>query len=193
MKSGKYSEYELKGTGYCIICSLIPMKTYVIQLSAHDDYHSVRDQMTWAKSARILLVLPKKGNILESRLDLVMLERQANDLGSQIALVTDDEIITGNADELNIPVFETIKEAQRQSWKTARKRKIYLSGKKRINSMSLISGQFRSIDLNGKQNSWVRVGIFGVGVISLLILLFFLFPSAEITLYPEKMKSSNAI
>lgn len=177
----------MKGAGYCIICSLIRMKTHIIQLSAHDDYHSVRDQMTWAKSARILLVLPKKGNILESKLDLVMLERQANDLGSQLALVTDDEIITGNADELKIPVFETIKEAQRQNWKTARKRKIYLSGKKCLDPMSLNPGQFRSIDINGKQNSWIRVGIFGVGVISLLILLYFLFPSAEIMLNPEKM------
>ena len=176
----------MKAAGYCIICSLIPMKTHVIQLSAHDDYHSVRDQMTWAKSARILLVLPKKGNILESKLDLVMLERQANDLGSQIALVTDDEIITGNADVLKIPVFETIKEAQRQNWKTARKRKTYTSGKKRLDPRSINPGQFRSIDLIGKQNSWLRVGIFGVGVISLLILLFFLFPSAEIILYPEK-------
>jgi hypothetical protein len=162
------------------------MKTHVIQLAAHDDYHSVRDQMTWAKSARILLVLPKKGNILESKLDLVMLERQANDLGSQIALVTDDEIITGNADQLKIPVFETIKEAQKQNWKTARKRKTYTSGKKGLDPRTFNPGQFRSIDLNGKQNSWVRVGIFGVGVISLLILLFFLFPSAEIILYPEK-------
>jgi hypothetical protein len=163
------------------------MKTHVIQLSAHDDYHSVRDQMTWAKSARILLVLPKKGNILESKLDLVMLERQANDLGSQIALVTDDEIITGNADELKIPVFETIKEAQRQNWKIVRKRKASISGKKRVDPLSFNPGQFRSIDLNGKQNSWIRVGIFGVGVISLLILLLFLFPSAEIILYPDKM------
>jgi hypothetical protein len=142
--------------------------------------------MTWAKSTRILLVLPKKGNILESKLDLVMLDRQANDLGSQIALVTDDEIITGNADQLKIPVFETIKEAQRQNWKTARKRKTYTSRKKGLDPRTFNPGQFRSIDLNGKQNSWVRVGIFGVGVISLLILLFFLFPSAEIILYPEK-------
>jgi hypothetical protein len=165
------SEFDLKDAGYCIICSLIPMKTHVIQLAAHDDYHSVRDQMTWAKSARILLVLPKKGNILESKLDLVMLERLANDLGSQIAIVTDDEIIIGNAEDLKIPVFETINEAQRQTWKTARKHKIYISGKNRLSQLLLNSGQFRTFESNGKQSSWLRVAIFGVGVISLLILL----------------------
>ena len=166
------------------------MKTHVIHLAAHDDYHSARDQMTWAKSARILLVLPKKGNILETRLDLVMLERQASDLGAQIALVTDDEIVSGNAEELKIPVFETIKEAQKQTWKTTRRRKVNTLEKKSFTRIHEKPDRSESRGFPGNKNSWVKIGIFTTGVVSVLFLLLFLIPSAEIEIYPEKMNQT---
>ena len=166
------------------------MKTHVIHLAAHDDYHSARDQMTWAKSARILLVLPKKGIILETKLDLVMLERQASDLGAQLALVTDDEIVSQNADELKIPIFETIKDAQKQTWKTSRRRKVNSLGKKSYPRMPEKPDRSDIIGYPGKNNPWVKVGIFTTGVVSVLFLLLFLIPNAEIEIYPEKMNQT---
>ncbi len=164
------------------------MKTHVIHLAAHDDYHSTRDQMTWGKSARILLVLPRKERILRSRLDLVLLERQAVALGAQLALVTDDELVLGNAEDLKIPVFETIKEAQQKSWKVSGKKKS--SG---INYKSHPPGKgnttpsrpVKRVDLG---NTWTRVFVFFLGVFAVIVLLLVLLPEAEIEITPASQR-----
>jgi hypothetical protein len=166
------------------------MKTHVIHLAAHDDYHSARDQMTWAKSGRILLVYPKKGRVLENQLDLILLQRQAADLGAQLALVTDDEIVTDHANELGIPVFETIKQAQRQTWRTSGKnRSLAIQQHQKIKRNLAAAARVHQKEKDF-QNTWIRVGIFSVGVISILFLLLFLFNSAEIRIYPEKITQS---
>jgi hypothetical protein len=57
------------------------MKTHVLQLDVHDDVISVRDKMAWAKTPRLVLVLPRRGRILERTLDLRHLQRHADGLG----------------------------------------------------------------------------------------------------------------
>lgn len=160
------------------------MKTHVIHLAAHDDYHSTRDQMTWAKSARILLVLPRKERILRTRLDLVLLDRQATALGTQLALVTDDEVVLGNAEELRIPVFETIKEAQKKTWKVTGKKKPMSFFHKPGRSVGVKEypnqSRFR-VDLG---NTWTRVIVFSLGVFAVIALLLVLLPEAEIEITP---------
>ena len=165
------------------------MKTHVIHLAAHDDYHSARDQMTWAKSARILLVLPKKERILRNKLDLVLLERQATSLGGQLAIVTSDEIVAGNAEELRIPVFETIKEAQRQSWKTGAKRKsrFYFRHRPRKEREAEFAHPNRAAIL---QNTWLRVTVFSLGVLAVLAILALLLPDAAITVMPKQSEQT---
>jgi hypothetical protein len=160
------------------------MKTHVIHLAAHDDYHSTRDQMTWAKSARILLVLPRKGQILRTRLDLVLLDRQAIALGAQLALVTDDEVVLGNAGELKIPVFETIKEAQKKTWKVTGKKKpmnfFHKSRRPELVKEYPNQSRFR-VDLG---NTWTRLIVFSLGVFAVIALLLVLLPEAEIEITP---------
>ena len=64
------------------------MKTHVIQLEPHDDVISIRDKMSWAKTGRILLVFPARVRSRFLTLDLRLLQRQAESLGAQLAVVT---------------------------------------------------------------------------------------------------------
>ncbi len=160
------------------------MKTHVIHLAAHDDYHSTRDQMTWAKSARILLVLPRKERVLRTRLDLVLLDRQATALGAQLALVSDDEVVLGNAEELKIPVFETIKEAQKKNWKVNGKKKplnIFHQPRRPVAEKEIPNQSKFRVDL---ANTWARVIVFSLGVFAVIALLLVLLPEAEIEITP---------
>ncbi len=63
------------------------MKTQIIALAAHDDLISVRDQMSWAKAPRILLVWPAREQVALKALDLRILQQHARELGAQMGLV----------------------------------------------------------------------------------------------------------
>ena len=97
------------------------MKTYILQLEPHDDLVSTRDKMGWAKDSRILLVWPENGQLLNRRLDLILLQRHSRRLGSQLALVTRDPEILYFAPRLGIPVFPTLQKAQGQHWHVPRR------------------------------------------------------------------------
>ena len=92
------------------------MKTHVIQPGPQDDLISVRDQMTWAKTSRIILVFPPRTHLLSRDLDLRLLKRHAGKLGAKLALVGRQKDIGRSAKELQIPVFSTVKEAQLANW-----------------------------------------------------------------------------
>ena len=66
------------------------MKTQLIPLETHDDLISIRDKMSWAKTPRILLVWPSKGQVGVRPLDLTLLRRHAVSLGAELGLVTRD-------------------------------------------------------------------------------------------------------
>ncbi len=86
------------------------MKTQILQLEAHDDVITVRDKLGWGQTGRVVLVWPKrkrsgtKVQLLTRRLDLVLLQRHAANLGLQIALVTSDPAVCTHARELYLPV-----------------------------------------------------------------------------------------
>jgi hypothetical protein len=97
------------------------MKTHIIQLEQYDDIVSARDKMSWAKGERILLVWPERGRVLYRRLDLVLLERQSSAQGAQLALVSQDPDVRYYAPRLGIPVFKSLRKAQRAVWRLPRR------------------------------------------------------------------------
>ncbi len=97
------------------------MKTHIIQLEQYDDIVSARDKMSWAKGERILLVWPERGRVLHRRLDLVLLERQSAAQGAQLALVSQDPDVRYYAPRLGIPVFKSLRKAQRAVWRLPRR------------------------------------------------------------------------
>ena len=84
------------------------MKTQVIQLEPYDDVISIRDKMSWAKTDRILLVIPRRSKILARILDIRLLQRHAELVGARLAIVTRNVHLRLIAQELEIPVFSKL-------------------------------------------------------------------------------------
>ena len=103
------------------------MKTQIILLEPHDDTISVKDKMEWSQTGRVVLVWPARAQLMDRRLDLVLLQRHSGFLGVQIALVTSDPEVRFNAGQLEIPVFRSVRKAQTGRWaRKRRKRSAYL-------------------------------------------------------------------
>ncbi len=167
------------------------MKTHIIQLDPYDDAVSVRDKMAWGKTPRILLVWPEKdGRILDSKLDLLLIKRRAVELGAQIALVTKNPEVRFWARALEIPVFNATRQAQTSRWRRRRRRTRFDIWRRRRAAEGPPDVLEMRRYARGARPAWVhsfpaRVGFFLLGVLSVLALAAFIFPSAQITLTPE--------
>ncbi|HBY09436.1 MAG TPA: hypothetical protein DEH22_17260, partial [Chloroflexi bacterium] len=176
------------------------MKTQIVQLEAHDDYISVRDRMEWGQTTRVLLVWPLKSKILNRRLDLLLLKRHSEMLGSQLALVTRDGDVRYHADTLDIPVYKSIREAEQSRWlRPHRKRQAKnaaASPKKEELSKSEL--EKRRAQAHPKTARWlthpvVRISFFTLGVLSMLFVAAIFIPSAEIRVTPSNITDASSI
>lgn len=160
------------------------MKTQIIRLESHDDVVSIRDKISWSKAARILLAFPRRRPPELRRLDLVLLQRSANQMGGQLALVTLEKDILEQAAQLGIPVFASIPAAQRGSWRIPlRKRKRFKrAGSRYTELVEKREGLGRS--QKPLESSWGRLLAFSLGVAGVLALTFFFFPAATIKVQP---------
>ena len=164
------------------------MKTQVISLDAEDDVVSILDRLLWSKAHRLILVWPKSGNVHVDLVNLVLIQRKAEKLGSQIAFVSDDSQFIPLADELGIPVFSSVKAAQRKAWRRPKK------GVRTFQRQMQTRG---SVDLHQKisptkielKNN-IRYLIFGISLLAVLTLFAFLIPSASIEIQPETQQQS---
>jgi len=160
------------------------MKTQIIRLESHDDYISIRDKMSWSKARRILLVLPRRRPPVLQRLDLLLLQRQAQALGGQVGLVTQDKDLIAEAQEVGMPVFPSIPAAQRIGWQSSSRRRKLLRFRKtrKIDSQTLRN--LLSQTHPKSENVWLRLLSFLLGVISFSGLMLFFLPSARIVVKP---------
>ena len=53
------------------------MKTTILQLELYDNHFSILDRMEWSHANRILLVWPKRVRLVEDKIDLLIIQRQA--------------------------------------------------------------------------------------------------------------------
>jgi hypothetical protein len=170
------------------------VKTQIVQLEPHDDYISIRDRMGWGQTTRILLVWPHRGHILRRRLDLTLIKRHSVALGSQLALVTRDREIRYQADRLNIPVYKSVREAEQSLWRSPRKRKkntwlkpvpYITEGEKHTKpDLSVMRDLAHPTPPRWLMHPVVRIGIFTVGVLSMLVVAAVFIPSADIIVTP---------
>ena len=163
------------------------MKTHVIQLEPYDDVTTVRDKMAWGKSARILLVWPEaEPHILNRRLDLVLIQRRAQELGSQLALVTRDADVHFYANDLSMPVFRDITRAQSTRW-LMRKRGMGLADDPA--ALPPIRVDVRAHRPRRKTDSYehivVRLLALLAGLLAVLAIAGVFIPRAQISLTPE--------
>ena len=73
--------------------------------------------MGWAQTTRVLLVWPPRGRILARRIDLMLLQRHARQLGAQLALITTDPLVREYAREVGLPAFRSLKASQGRPWR----------------------------------------------------------------------------
>ena len=181
------------------------MKTYILQLEAHDDIISTRDKLGWAKSGRILLVWPERGRVLHRRLDLELLKRHSQMVGAQLALVTKDPDVRYYAVRLGIPVFKSLRKAQSDRWRLPRR---FRNLEADNNKKSLIerrepgstdpSRPGGKIPLSPaapapKLNPLTRLVFFTLGVAALLSIAATLIPSAQVVLIPKSEAQTTTI
>jgi hypothetical protein len=159
------------------------MKTSVIQLEHHDDVISTRDKIAGSKSARILLIWPERGAILNRKLDLVLLQRFAQKIGGQLALVTSDADVLFNAAEQGIPIFETAEEAQKKPWRRPRnKRRGTLRRERKPVDLEKMRSKLPPKKLDKVENPALRIAAFMVGICAALALILFFLPNAQVKL-----------
>lgn len=168
------------------------MKTQIITLESHDDLISVRDKLSWAKTPRILLVVPKYAKINLRVLDWKVLQRHADSLGAQLGLVTRRAKVRRDAESLGIPVFASTTKAQRESWAEPAPRKRRIPRPPRRDLRALRDEVYE------KEAAWRtsllgRVLTFTVGVLAVLALAGLFVPRATLTLYPETKTQSVVI
>src|SRR5687767_806651 len=164
------------------------MKTQIITLESHDDLISVRDRMSWAKTPRILLVWPKYEKVMLRQVDLKILQRHALFLGAQLGLVTRTRRVREEAESLRIPVFESTGQAQRLAWPAPRRRRWPRRAPRKD-----LREKREQVQL--QEEAWrahpaTRVGMFSVGVLSVLVLVALFIPRAQVTLSPVSTTQS---
>lgn len=145
--------------------------------------------MSWAKTPRILLVWPKYEKVTLRQVDLKVLQRHASSLGAQLGLVTRARRIRADAEELQIPVFESAGQAQRVAWPKPRRRRrvIWHPPAKDLREKR---NQLPALEEPWRAHPAVRVSAFLVGVLAVLTLVALFIPRAQITLNPvSKMQS----
>jgi len=164
------------------------MKTQLIPVEAHDDLISLRDKMDWAKTPRILLVVPKRTAVVLGPLDLELLARHATSLGAQLGLVAVDGKLKRAAQLAAIPVFRTSVQAQHDAWPapgpTRRKPRLARS------NLRALRGLVRLTDPLALNQPTARLIVFAIGVVAVLLVFLLFIPSAQITLTPATRQQS---
>lgn len=171
------------------------MKTTIIQLEKHDDIVSARDKMGWAKGGRILLVWPERSATLNRRLDLVLLQRHSAALGAPLAIVSQDSEVRYYALRLGVPVFKSLKKAQKAHWRAPHRfrksapparQPALLSIKAPPPEASIQRRLPQRPDIKEPALSpAARLVYFGLGVLALLAIAAVLVPKATLRLTPQ--------
>lgn len=115
-------------------------------LKATDTIVSLRQRLAGLRGRRVLLIWPEAATNLRSKLDLVLIQREADRRAIQLAVVTTDELQTYYAAELNISCFESLEASKSSRWKRGRQ-KLFLprhhkpSPDLRAEDLALIAGR----------------------------------------------------
>jgi hypothetical protein len=162
------------------------MKTYIIQLEAHDDLVSARDKLAWAKARRVILIWPKTGKVLSDYYSLSLLKREADRQGVNISFITKSDGVRENARLLGVPVFASVNKAEHRPWQTLHKRKIEHKLLAGYDGLIEQRDQLHPPYKPSRMKEFGRIVIFIVTLIAVLGLGMFFYPSAVVTIFPQR-------
>jgi hypothetical protein len=148
---------------------------------------STLDKLGWAKAPRVLIVWPRYGRVLTRRLDLVLLQRNAQQRSKKIGLVTHDPDIRAYARELGIPVFDSTDDISEKKWhRRVRSHPVtigregppppdFLSPPDEAEPSPILNPVYRIL----------RIILTGIALFGLFLLAATLVPKAKITITPQ--------
>lgn len=96
-----------------------------LHLAPNDTLTSLRVRLSQLRGRRVLLIWTPDCDNLKRRLDLVLIQREADRNAIQLAIVAADPSLQAHAAELNISCFLSIEASQSQRWKRSRN-KVFL-------------------------------------------------------------------
>ncbi|MEJ2757272.1 MAG: baseplate J/gp47 family protein [Anaerolineales bacterium] len=161
------------------------MKTQVIHLESYDDRHSIIDRLNWGQAEKVILNWPVRGNPVESKLDLKLIQRRCQEESVQLALVCKSRQVIDHADELGIPVFRSLRQAQRSPWKMGAPEENRPSPpKKKYTREELADLIQQSSQPAWTQEKSVRLIAFALSILAVLVLTAYILPGATIEFQP---------
>ncbi len=163
------------------------MKTHILQPESHDDVISVLDQISWSKSTRVLLVLPKKQHVINSKKDLQLLTRKAKSQGAQLGLITNDCDVLDLAREMGVPFFSSIPEANNKPWRRSKTFIRKLPVREKVVSVAELREKSEVLKPR-KQPNWLRMTSFLIGIMAMLSLVVLFAPRAKVVIQPSTLQ-----
>ena len=161
-------------------------------LEATDTIVSLRQRLAGLRGQRVLLIWPEAAANLRSRLDLVLIQREAHRRAIQLAIVTSDEMQRYYAAELNISCFDTPEASHSSRWKRGRQKVFLPRYHKPSPDLQAEDLEFFAGRLAGrKQGSRWRTMLERLAVLALLTCvvgaaLYAVVPGAEIIVSPQE-------
>lgn len=156
------------------------MKVTVIQLEPRDTTASVCARIKASQSRRVLLVWPRRGELLTTALELTLVYRCCQQNGVQLALVTSHPQVIFSAAHVGIPGFSSVSAAQHAAWGRPRKNRPLLHQHKRKQIQLLRRQVHKLAPVSAGRRT--RLVVLAFVALFVLGLGFFLLPSARITL-----------
>jgi hypothetical protein len=81
----------------------------ILYLEPDEEITSVVDKLKGLEADSVGLVAPKGSSIVQSLVSLKLLQKQAKELGKEIAIVTSDEVGQNLAGRINLPVYADVR------------------------------------------------------------------------------------
>ena len=167
------------------------MKEQVIRLEHHDDISTTREKLGWARANRVLLVFPEDPRyaVLQEKLDIILLQREATRQNIQLALITRDPIVRDHAADIGMAAFASIDDSRSYFWESAqaelaiqRSTRLTVLDADLIEEGTRLRAQERSSRI-GAQRAFGSL-LATIAILSLLAAGLMLVPSATVRLTP---------
>ena len=173
-----------------------------IQLYPDDDINSMRDRLDWAKSDRVVFILPEGQELLTKETDLALLARHTDNLRIHLGLITQEPTVRQKASAMGFPTFLTLDLAETSGREWRRRRAAYnrpigtgFGPVELEDAFESVAERRRIVEeksLRPEWHSWLRNGAFLLlGAICLTFLIAaigLVTPSATVTLTPAREK-----
>lgn len=160
------------------------MKTTVIQVESFDSNQSIRDKMERSDSGRILLIWPKRGKLRIQKTDLQILQRKAEELGAQLAIVCRNTDVIEKAHYLGISTFSSVPLAESGRWNRQKRSNTFQPSSYFIKKLQIDQNYKKKNPSSGVANKAIHIIAVILGVGAILSLLVFIVPTAKVTLSP---------